>query len=39
MKFIPGQNSPLDTTAGGWANYDELIPAVYGNYVYEGEHL
>ncbi len=35
MLFFPGFNSPLDTNAGGWANYNELIPAVYGNYIYE----
>lgn len=35
MEFFPGINSPLDTNAGGWANYYEIIPAVYGNYVYE----
>ncbi|MVT09333.1 TonB-dependent receptor domain-containing protein [Chitinophaga tropicalis] len=35
MKFMPGLNSPLDTSAGGWANYSEVIPAVYGNYVLE----
>ena len=35
MQFKPGINSPLDSTAGGWANYGETIPAVYGNYVYE----
>ncbi|WP_300665487.1 TonB-dependent receptor [Fluviicola sp.] len=33
MQFHPGLNSPLDTTAGGWANYKELIPAIYGNYI------
>jgi outer membrane receptor protein involved in Fe transport len=33
MQFIPGINSPLDTTAGGWANYKEVIPAIYGNYI------
>ena len=33
MQFYPGINSPLDTTAGGWANYNEVIPAVYGNYI------
>ncbi|MDR0801899.1 outer membrane beta-barrel family protein [Fluviicola sp.] len=33
MQFYPGLNSPLDTSAGGWANYKELIPAVYGNYI------
>lgn len=37
MKFIPGVNSVLDTDAGGWATYRELIPAVYGNYVFENE--
>lgn len=35
MQFIPGLNSPLDTNAGGWAKYTEIIPALYGNYVYE----
>lgn len=35
MDFRPGVNSVLDTTAGGWATYKELIPAVYGNYVFE----
>lgn len=33
MQFFPGINSPLDTTAGGWANYKEVIPAIYGNYI------
>ena len=35
MDFIPGLNSPLDVGAGGAATYRELIPAVYGNYVFE----
>ncbi len=35
MNFIPGLNSPLDVNAGGKATYSEIIPAVYGNYVYE----
>ncbi|WP_336518242.1 TonB-dependent receptor family protein [Pollutibacter soli] len=35
MQFKPGLNSPLDTTADGWANYGETIPAVYGNYLFE----
>lgn len=35
MDFRPGLNSVLDTAAGGWATYKELIPAVYGNYVFE----
>lgn len=39
MQFKPGLNSPLDTNAGGWANYYEVIPAVYGNYVYESKKL
>lgn len=37
MNFIPGANSVLDVNAGGWADYKELIPAVYGNYVFENE--
>ena len=39
MLFIPGLNSPLDTNAGGWANYTETIPALYGNYVFESKKL
>lgn len=35
MQFFPGINSPIDSNAGGWANYYETIPALYGNYVYE----
>lgn len=35
MQFFPGENSPLDSGAGGWADYIEKIPAVYGNYVFE----
>ena len=37
MKFIPGLNSPLDTNAGGAAMYKEIIPALYGNYVFESK--
>lgn len=37
MLFIPGVNSVLDTNAGGWATYKELIPAVYGNYIFENK--
>lgn len=37
MKFIPGLNSPLDTTAGGAATYKEIIPALYANYVFESK--
>lgn len=39
MLFIPGENSPLDTNAGGWARYNEFIPAVYGNYIIEQPHF
>lgn len=38
MNFIPGANSVLDSSAGGWATYRELIPALYGNYVFETEN-
>ncbi len=37
MQFIPGLNSPLDSNAGGPAIYKEVIPAVYGNYVFESK--
>jgi len=37
MKFFPGENSPLDVNAGGYANYKEIIPVLYGNYVFESE--
>lgn len=39
MQFKPGLNSPLDTNAGGTATYTEIIPAVYGNYVYETKKI
>lgn len=39
MQFIPGQNSVLDSNAGGWATYRELIPAVYGNYIFENKKI
>ena len=39
MLFIPGLNSPLDTSAGGWATYKETIPAAYTNYIYETNKL
>lgn len=35
MQFIPGTNSVLDTKAGGWATYKELIPSLYENYIVE----
>lgn len=39
MQFKPGENSPLDVRAGGWAHYGETIPALYGNYIYESDHI
>ena len=39
MQFFPGLNSPIDANAGGWADYRETIPAVYGNYIFENSHL
>lgn len=39
MKFYPGTNSSLDVDADGYANYREVIPALYGNYVYESEKI
>lgn len=39
MLFIPGLNSPLDTNAGGAATYKEIIPAIYGNYVFESKKV
>ncbi|WP_127132861.1 TonB-dependent receptor domain-containing protein [Pseudoflavitalea rhizosphaerae] len=35
MQFKPGINSPIDARAGGWADYSETIPAIYGNYILE----
>ncbi|MGV8879068.1 MAG: outer membrane beta-barrel protein [Sphingobacteriaceae bacterium] len=37
MEFFPGLNSPLDVDAGGWADYRETIPAIYGNYIFENQ--
>ncbi len=37
MQFFPGINSPIDNGAGGAATYNETIPAVYGNYIYENQ--
>jgi len=37
MRFIPGVNSQMDVHAGGWADYSEVIPAAYGNYIFENE--
>jgi outer membrane receptor protein involved in Fe transport len=39
MQFRPGQNSQIDSAAGGWARYREVIPALYGNYVFESERI
>lgn len=39
MRFLPGINSPLDVNAGGWAEYREIIPALYSNYIYESNRL
>lgn len=39
MNFMPGANSVLDTNAGGWANYKEWIPALYGNYIFENQNF
>lgn len=39
MQFFPGINSPLDTNAGGWANYKEIIPAIYGNYILDRKKI
>ena len=39
MKFYPGLNSPIDVNAGGYANYSEVIPAFYGNYVFENDDI
>ncbi|ALL05003.1 TonB-dependent receptor [Pedobacter sp. PACM 27299] len=39
MQFFPGLNSPLDVNAGGWADYKETIPALYGNYVFESSKV
>ena len=33
MTFIPGQHTAFDIHAGGWANYREFVPAIYGNYL------
>jgi outer membrane receptor protein involved in Fe transport len=37
MQFYPGEHTALDSTAGGLADYSELIPAVYGTYVFENK--
>lgn len=37
MLFIPGLNSAMDSSAGGWADYREIIPAAYGNYLFQNK--
>ena len=37
MQFFPSTNSPLDSNAGGKATYNEVIPAVYGNYLFDSK--
>lgn len=39
MRFFPGEQSPIDSGAGGWARYREWIPALYANYVFESETI
>ncbi len=39
MEFFPGDSSQMDTNADGWANYREVIPALYGSYIYESKHF
>lgn len=39
MLFIPGAQTVLDVNAGGQATYKELIPAAYGNYIYESRKI
>jgi len=39
MLFKPGENSVIDVSAGGKADYRETIPAVYGNYIFESNRF
>lgn len=39
MQFKPGLNSVLDSSAGGWARYEEYIPAAYLNYSYQNRKI
>lgn len=39
MHFFPGERSPIDSGAGGWATYREQIPALYANYVFENQRI
>lgn len=35
IDYLPGTYSPIDVNAGGWADYHELIPALYSTFLYE----
>ncbi|CAG5082859.1 TonB-dependent receptor family protein [Parvicella tangerina] len=37
MQFFPSAISPFDSTAGGKATYNELIPALYSNYSFDSK--
>lgn len=37
MRFTPGENTLLDLGAQGYANYNEVITALYGTYVHEAK--
>ena len=40
MKFYPDPNiSSLDIDASGYATYKEIIPVIYGSYVFENENF
>lgn len=37
MQFYPSTQSPLDSSAGGKATYNEIIPALYANYLFDSK--
>jgi outer membrane receptor protein involved in Fe transport len=39
ITFTPGMNSILDSGLAGTAEYQELLSAVYGNYIYEAKNF
>lgn len=39
IDYYPGPNSIIDLNAGGQATYNEVIPALYSNYLYEHKNL
>lgn len=39
IQYYPGEQTLIDVSAGGWANYSEIIPALYTNYFYEHRQL